>query len=567
MRKKFLTILLSAILVCGAVLLPSCSNNTEKVLSDVLNNNGTFISEAGNITYLKDYKIGKGTLLTPIDAVPSKYVFVDMNNDGEDELVINISDAYGYYLVLHYDGQNVYGFEFNARSLLALKKDGSFMGSNGAASNSYCKLSFGDNTYTIICEAVKDSTMGKFEINGENVSTEALNEFINDWNLKPNVVWNDVKPAEDVNNNDTDINNNTVINLNDYISVNFNGKNLAGYASVKFNKEKFLLDHINNISFNKDNLQVYRELYGNTGKSAANDLLKYISVGLNKNDKLSNGDAIEVVWQINDEKIETYFNVNYTCSPQVFTVTDLPEAKTFDPFENLKVNFSSIAPYGVVNVYSYEYLHRGSYELSKKDGLSNGDIITVTYNCKTIADMIESYGEYPSCYEKTYIVSGLKAFPQSIDDISNKILSDIDITARKYFSRFQQETISHGIIVENYAIAGYAFIAPTVNVSDEDSRFYAIYKVDAKATYKGQFQNIPYYAVLEFNNPIIENGVCTMDASDYNVLYHTTSAAVFPEEHSATYIRADGFDTKEQIMQYLDRYIGSRSELVFQTYQ
>jgi len=566
MKKHFYTILLSVLLACFAFLLVGCSDNEPKNnLSDVLENKAPFISEIGTSAYLKDYKIGVGTLSIPIDAIPSKYVYVDLDNDGANELVVNISDKYGYYLVLHWNGQDVYGFEFNARSLLSLKTDGSFMRSNGAARNSYCKMSFDNNSYTIIDEAIKDSTAGNFELKGKNVSVEALNEFISNWNLKSNVEWKNIKVSEETDKSDTNVKDK--INLNDYVSVRFDGKNLAGYAYVSFDREKFLLDNINNISFNQDNLQVYKELYGNSGKSAANDILEYVSVGLNKQSKLSNEDEIELVWRIDTEKLTSYFEWEYICAPQLFTVTGLEEAETFDPFEDFTINFSNIAPYGKANVYSYGP-YNGNYKLSKEEGLSNGDIITVTYSCSDIPDMIERYGTYPSCYEKTYTVSGLKSFPRSIDDFSDKLLSDINVTADNYFSQFQEETISnYGMIVEKYDIVGYAFIAPTVNVGYNDSKFYAVYKVEAKATYEGQYQSTQYYVVLEFNNPIITDDICSMNTKNYSIPYHTTDAVVFSEKYHATYVSASGFNTKDEITQYLNNYISSRSELVFQTYQ
>ena len=162
---KIRNILLMVTLVCFSLLVIGCSSyRSDKILSRVLNNKTTFITESGKTTYLKEYKIGEGTLSTPFDADPSKYVFVDMDGDRKNELVINISNDYGYYLVLHYNGKNVYGFEFTVRSLMSLKTDGSFMQSGGAASSSYCKISFDDDGYTIIDEAIKDSTMGKFEL-------------------------------------------------------------------------------------------------------------------------------------------------------------------------------------------------------------------------------------------------------------------------------------------------------------------------------------------------------------------------------------------------------------------
>lgn len=418
----------------------SQKDNSKDLLTAVLNNEKTFITEKGEAVLLKNYAVGNGELATPLYANPVEYVFVDFDEDKTDEMVINISSDYGGYLVLHCNGLDVYGYEFGVRALQALKTDGSFMGSNGAASNYYCRLTFDDNKANVTYTAIKDSTMNQFELNGKECSIEELNEYINDWNLKKAVEWIKLKDNaedtskdptnDDTGNNDesTSTNNSAKINLNNYISVEFEGDNLAGYGSVTFDKEQFLLDHIGNISFNKENVQVYRELYGNTDKSAANAIIKYISVSLDKRNKLSNGDTVKTVWKIDTEKVETYFVWDYVCTSESFTVSGLKDADTFDPFEKVEVTFSGTAPYGTASAYNFGSDYGGTYKVSPNKNLKNGDKVTVTYSCSDKATMVANYGKYPSTFEKTYTVSGLNTYVQSIAELTteqqNKLVSD-----------------------------------------------------------------------------------------------------------------------------------------------
>lgn len=160
------------------------SNENQKILGAVLENKKTFISEKGSAVFLKDYKI-LGSLI----ANPCEYVYVDFDSDGKEELVVNISKNAGFYLVLHYNEYDIYGYELGIRSLSALKSDGSFMQSSGAASNYYCRMSFEQDKINIINTAIKDSTSGKFQLNGKECSIQELNEYINDWHLKENVQW------------------------------------------------------------------------------------------------------------------------------------------------------------------------------------------------------------------------------------------------------------------------------------------------------------------------------------------------------------------------------------------
>lgn len=221
------------------------------------------------------------------------------------------------------------------------------------------------------------------------------------------------------------------INLNDYVTVEFDGYNLAGYASAKFDKEQFLLDHINDISFNTENVQVYRELYGNADNSAANAILRWISVSVKTNGKLSNGNTVTIEWNIDKEKLNTYFVWDYTCASQAYTVEGLKDAETFDPFENVKVAFSGTAPYAEASVSNYWSNYGGTYTVTPSSKLKNGDTVTITYTCEDEASMIAQYGKYPASYEKTYTVSGLNNYVQSMSEVSDADFDKLLTNARE----------------------------------------------------------------------------------------------------------------------------------------
>ena len=428
--KRLLSVFLFCLMIFTLSACSSRNDNSNSLLNAVLNNEKTFITEKGEAMLLQDYMITSSKSYTHLTTNPEEYVFVDFDNDKIDELVINLSSDYGLYLVLHYNGLDIYGYEFGIRSLNSLKVDGSFTGSNGAASTYYCRLTFENNKANITYTAIKDSTANHFELNGKESSIQSINEYINDWNLKKSVEWNKCKPFFDTTNpkesSSTDSNNLTKINLNDYISVSFEGNNLVGYGSVKFDKEKFLLDHIKNVSFNSDNLQVYRELYGNTDKSAANIITKYISVDLDSYCNLSNGDIVKTVWKIDEEKVNTYFEWDYVCTSETFTVTGLTDADTFDPFDTIEIEFSGVAPYGSAHVYNIASSYGGEYKVTPSDNLKNGDIVKVTYSCSDKATMIKKYGKYPSSFEKNYTVNGLDTSTQSTIESENQVLVNDD---------------------------------------------------------------------------------------------------------------------------------------------
>lgn len=238
--------------------------------------------------------------------------------------------------------------------------------------------------------------------------------------------------VDEKNNDEMSADNDSVkIDLTNYVSVKFEGNNMAGYGSARIDKEKFLLDHIGNVSFNQENIQVYRELYGNTDTSAASAILKYISVSLTKSSNLSNGDIVETVWTVDTEKIETYFVCDYKHCAQSYTVEGLTDAETFDPFENVELTFSGTAPYAEASVYNYGSNYGGTYSVTPNSNLKNGDTVTVKYTCKDKATMIALYGKYPASCEKTYTVGGLNTYVQSISEVSDSDFEKLLTNARE----------------------------------------------------------------------------------------------------------------------------------------
>ena len=149
-----------------------------------MNNKQKFIDEDNNEVYFKDFKIVENQT-----AKVDKYAFVDMDKDGTEELVIYTTSDYGAYVILHYENSKVYGYMVGVRSLENLKTDGSFIGSSGANSNEYLRMTFNKNSYNLETEAVYDGTNKDYKINNANVSEKEIKEYVENWNKKENVSW------------------------------------------------------------------------------------------------------------------------------------------------------------------------------------------------------------------------------------------------------------------------------------------------------------------------------------------------------------------------------------------
>lgn len=160
------------------------ADNTKQILLDVMNNKHKFIDENNKNVYLKDFEIVEGQT-----AEVETYAFVDMDDDGIDELIIYTTSDYGAYVILHYENQEVYGYMIGVRSLENLKSDGTFIGSNGADSHEYLRMEFNKNEYSIETEAVYDKIDKIYKINDTDVSEKEIKDYTEKWSKKEDVSW------------------------------------------------------------------------------------------------------------------------------------------------------------------------------------------------------------------------------------------------------------------------------------------------------------------------------------------------------------------------------------------
>lgn len=150
----------------------------------VLNSEAPFISEDGKSVLLKNYSYGNNGATEVYYAVPQEYAVVDLDGDGTNEVVVDITSSQTDYMVFHKYNNSIYGFLIGRRSLQDIKKDGSFCGSSGAGLIVYSKMEFNKNTYKVIDEAYEDNYNGIYKIDGKEVTKEAIDKYKVEWDLK-----------------------------------------------------------------------------------------------------------------------------------------------------------------------------------------------------------------------------------------------------------------------------------------------------------------------------------------------------------------------------------------------
>ena len=175
----------------------------EESYQAVLLNNGDFFStdlqnKKINLTNIKEVVTDDDD----ITVTANKFAMMDLNNDGENEVIlwiqINGVSDFGFEILRYQEG-SVYGYTLFYREFMDLKTDGTFIFSAGAADWGIGKLSFSGNEYMInklyYCESQYDSD-NELEVryfsNGTPYSEEEFNDDMSRQEEKGNVSWYDV---------------------------------------------------------------------------------------------------------------------------------------------------------------------------------------------------------------------------------------------------------------------------------------------------------------------------------------------------------------------------------------
>jgi len=117
----------------------------------------------------------------------------DLDKDGISEILLEVSPS-GDILILRYESDTVYGFVFRYRALIHLKKDGTYVFSNGAYSNYIYRLKFSKNTYTkteMLCEDTDEPEGMWYRINGKNVTSADIDAYWEAFHKKEDATWTD----------------------------------------------------------------------------------------------------------------------------------------------------------------------------------------------------------------------------------------------------------------------------------------------------------------------------------------------------------------------------------------
>ncbi len=120
----------------------------------------------------------------------------DLDSDGSPELLLALSEDFGYELLRYQDGR-VYGFPFFARAMEAVTADGEIHASSGAENFGWYRAIFnGDTMQTdIICwKDDEESPAFHYQIGGAEGTEADFNALNNALLSKETIGWTDYTP-------------------------------------------------------------------------------------------------------------------------------------------------------------------------------------------------------------------------------------------------------------------------------------------------------------------------------------------------------------------------------------
>lgn len=307
------------------------------------------------------------------------------------------------------------------------------------------------------------------------------------------------------------------VDLNSYLKIRFNGYDSVGTASAYFDSdgasEDYMRDHLKR---NMESDEYYEAI-----DEITEDFYDIEAAGsLDKESGLSNGDTVTYSWNLDQDlvdEIEDDLDIRLKYEDVTETVDGLEQVQEFDPFTDLTVSFSGIAPNGTAEL-EYDYGGYLSYYAEPSEGLSNGDTVTVYYTAgghdsRTDEAGLEEFcaenmGKVPSELSRTYTVSGLTSYVESLDQVTDEQMKTLESEAKDEIEAYIADNYDNNeySIYNGCEYAGrYLLVAKSSDLWGPHNELDLVYKVGLTLSDRVDDEpagatNVPYYCYVEFDN-------------------------------------------------------------------
>ena len=284
------------------------------------------------------------------------------------------------------------------------------------------------------------------------------------------------------------------IDLDKYTTIETSGYNGYGHAEVVIDWKAIGEKYGSKLEISKKAPAEYKTMSNLSSPLAV--LMDVVNTDLDKSEKLYNNDEVAYTWDI-DEKVEKAFNCKIKYKNGKHKVSGLEELKTFDAFSKLKISYESAAPYATLNLeYDGNELDESDFICDKREGLKNGDTITISINEDHIESIIEDTQMIPAESEKKIKVKGVDEYITKFKDISDDFLSTLKSETEDEVVSYVASSYSDNITVTDTKYAGYILNTLKKDASGKYNQLYIIYSSTVSHN-EGKFATTTiYYPVL-----------------------------------------------------------------------
>lgn len=351
------------------------------------------------------------------------------------------------------------------------------------------------------------------------------------------------------------------VRLDKYVSVTFTGYDSTGSASYSFDTEAFCQDYAGKLQYKASDASPLL-----SDKDICEMFLQNCVQGeLSKQEQLSNGEEINFTWTCNDETAKKDFGVRLSYKDLSFTVEGLEEIETTDPFADIELSYSGIAPNGeaeIINNSTAEWSNELWYDITPRTGLSNGDTITVSLSNASDQGSLDYlaniYGVKFSQTEKTYTVEGLGTYVSKLSEITDDTLNEMKSRSEDALNAEAAKNWEDYISLDQMTYLGnYLLCAKDSDTTDVQNCVFLVYQVQSSINLpdEGLNDSFQYYYTVAFDNLIL-----MPDGSiDVNLNSYETSRDRFKKQFGNNSYWYYGYESLDKAFQkcvtvYVDRY-------------
>ncbi len=268
------------------------------------------------------------------------------------------------------------------------------------------------------------------------------------------------------------------INLNRYLTVDVEGYDGYGQVTANIDWDAIEKKYGSRLSFTKK------------AKKELGDTLKYVEpmdvlensvyVEIDNYSGLSNDDTITYTWDIADDIAEAV-DCKIKAKDGEKKVSGLEEVEKFDAFADLEVSFTGRDGNGSPELtYNGSGLSVGAFQVSKTEGLSNGDQVTVSIPESRVEECAEELGRVPQEQKKEYTVAGLAYYLKDASAISEASMTMMQQQAEDVYRAKAAKDWDDGQTLENLTYMGNYLLT---SKNSQDNHLFLVYKAQVHNSY------------------------------------------------------------------------------------